>query len=92
MTELMIQSLIEKHGLVQEFGWEGEMFLVWIPYTSLTEFMNVLGKMIGYDGFVGDGEFDCKLRHDEVCFNFVPFADYLCADLEKIFPKEKYKH
>ena len=75
---------------VSEMGWVKDMFLVWIDYIHLSDFMERLKEIFGY-GLFDDGGFDCNMQSDGVCIDLCEALGY-ALDIETVFPKDKYQH
>lgn len=80
----------EDFSYVSEMGWEKDMFLIWIPYGLLEDFMQNMTSIFGY-GLFDDGAFDANMQSDGVCIDLAEvLGEYL--DIEAVFPKDKFKH
>lgn len=94
--ELEIYRLIKDVDLdgmscVNEFGWVSDTeFCVWIHYLLFDEFWQNIKAIFGY-GFCDDG-IDAVLLEDDICITLSDITDAYDVDLEKIFPKDKYRH
>lgn len=77
--------------LVDEFGWIGEYFYVWVDYSVCYEFMNKLKEIFGCSLF-DNGGFDATIQFDSINFVLQDIIGGYGIDLEKVFPKDKYKH
>lgn len=88
---IMTTDLDDKDfSYVSEMGWVKDMFLVWIPYGLLGDFMQNMKSIFGY-GLFDDGAFDANMQSDGVCIDLAEVLDgYL--DIETVFPRDKYKH
>lgn len=77
--------------LVDELGWINDtQFCIWISYHYLDEFMKDIKNIFGI-GLFDDGGFYANMRETSVCIDLCEVVgNYL--DLEKVFPREKYKH
>ena len=80
----------EDFSYVSEMGWVKDMFLIWIPYGLLEDFMENMVSIFGY-GLFDDGAFDANMQSDGVCIDLAEvLGGYL--DIESVFPKDKFKH
>lgn len=90
---LMTEDNEHETALAQEIRWahtpEGDKLLVWINIIWIKEFIESLVKIFG-NGIFDDGSFDGNFQEDCVCID-LEYAVGNCVDLEKIFPKDKYK-
>ena len=78
-------------SFVEEIGWVNEkIFCVWISYCWIKEFIDGLKNIFGNNLF-DDGGFNANLQDTCICIDLCEAVGY-SVDLEKIFPKEKYKH
>ena len=85
MTELdLYKFLNDDDNGVQEYRWEGDEFLVWIPFNSLDDFT----KIIGCD-YLSEGGYDCNLQNDCICIDIADVCEYYDINLEHILKKPK---
>lgn len=76
---------------VQELGWINEkVFCVWISYHWIKDFIDGLKYIFG-NGLFDDGGFNANIQDDCICIDLCEAIGY-AVDIEKIFPKEKYRH
>ena len=77
--------------LVSEFGWVEEHFYVWVNYIDVYYFMKKLIEIFGYSLF-DDGAFDANMQCDGICFDLEEVLGGYDVNLERVFPKDEYKH
>ena len=76
-------------ALADEIRWESDgSLLVWISYLWIKEFMDELVKLFG-TGIFDYGAFNGNFQDGCVCIDLEEAIGF-DADLEGIFPKEKY--
>ena len=77
---------------VDEFGWVSDTeFFVWINSICFPDFLSRINDIFGYTLF-DDGGIEARIGTDYVCINLEDFAWKYDIDLERIFPKDKYRH
>lgn len=77
--------------LVSEFGWVEEHFYVWVNYIDVYYFMKKLIEIFGYSLF-DDDTFDANMQCDGICFDLEEVLGGYDVNLERVFPKDEYKH
>lgn len=77
---------------VEEFGWNSDTeFCVWINNALFADFMERIREIFGTNAF-DEGGISAKIGCDYVVFDLGDITDMYGVDLEKVFPKSKYKH
>ena len=77
---------------VDEFGWVSDTeFFVWINLIWFKEFVDRLNNIFGYSLF-DEGGIESRIGSNYVCIDLEDFVGDYGIDLEKVFPKSKYKH
>ena len=78
-------------SFAEEIGWINEkVFCVWVSYYWIKEFIDGLKNIFG-NGLFDDGGFNANLQDTCICIDLCEAIGHI-VDIEKIFPKEKYKH
>lgn len=77
--------------LVSEFGWVEEYFYVWVNYIDVYYFMKKLIEIFGHSIF-DDEAFDANMQSDGICFDLKEVLYGYDVELERVFPKDEYKH
>jgi hypothetical protein len=80
MTELELYKFIDEYNI--EHRWNGEEFLVWIPFYVLDDFMEMVS-----DSFFDEGGYEVNLQCDYICLDLAPIASYEDIELENILKK-----
>lgn len=77
---------------VDEFGWISDTkFCIWITALWFGDFLEKLNDIFGYSLF-DDGGIEARIGSDYICINLEDFVGEYGVDLERIFPKNKYRH
>lgn len=77
---------------VDEFGWVSDTeFFVWINLIWFGEFVKRLSDIFGYSLF-DEGGIKAIIGSDYVCIDLENFVGMYGVNLEKVFPKSKYRH
>lgn len=77
---------------VEEFGWVSDTeFYIWINLIWFDEFIKRLRDIFGYSLF-DEGGIEARIDSASVCIDLKEVTSGYGIDLEKIFPKSKYKH
>lgn len=75
---------------IDEMGWVDDMFLVWVSYIWLSDFIEGLKGIFGY-GLFDDGGFNANMQSDGVCIDLCEaLGSYI--SIENVFSKDKYRH
>lgn len=75
--------------LIDEFGWVKDEFCIWIRHSMLDEFVQYFIHEFGYCG-LDDGGMNVRLQDEYLVINLCELLED--ADIEFVFPKEKYQH
>lgn len=97
--ELELYKLItnpekEYHDIsyVDEFGWVSDTeFCVWINSLWFNDFLKGLNDIFGYSLF-DEGGIEARIGSDYVCINLTDAIGGYGVDLERVFPKNEYRH
>ena len=79
MSELDLYKFVQ----TQEIDWRGEKLYLWIRFSDLSEFT----QMIGYDYFSEDGD-EVSLQYECICIDIVDICESFDIKPENILPKE----
>lgn len=75
-----------------ECGWvNDEQFIIWVNFYQLEDFMRHVREIVGITRF-DDGGVEITLKEDHVC---IDLTNLLCGygiELERVFPKDEFKH
>lgn len=76
---------------VSEFGWvKDKEFFVWVDFSDFEEFIKELTGIFGRSVF-DEGRFNANIQPDSVCIDLCSvLGGYV--DIEKVFPKDKFRH
>jgi len=91
LYKLIVEEDEDKWSGVSEYGWvNDDEFIVWVYHFSVEHFIEELNNIFGY-GLFEDGGFRVNVQRDYMCFDLCEILESY-IDLEKLFPKEKFRH
>lgn len=88
--ELELYKLVKAD--VSEFGWvNDDKFLVWLYHFQLDNFIKDIIKIFD-DGMFDEDSFEAHIQRDYITIDLACLLSGEDIELERVFPKEEFKH